>query len=121
MKESILAMDGLMDNFYTSETQFNSSKNSVLRGLESERITRTNIYHHFLQHKRWGLDEDVRKKTFDDMKKFTIRDLEEFHKLHIAGKNFSYCVIGDKKILDMEYLKSVGKVNELSLEEIFGY
>ena len=44
-----------------------------------------------------------------------------FFNKNIAGKNYTYLVIGNKELIDMDILKEMGEFQELTLEEIFGY
>ena len=51
----------------------------------------------------------------------TLKDVTDFQKKWIKGCTYTYCILGDKKELDMEKLKEVGPIRELTQEEIFGY
>ena len=48
-------------------------------------------------------------------------DLLNFHKEFITNNNHNILVVGNKDKIDFENLKQYGKVQEVSLEEIFGY
>ena len=39
----------------------------------------------------------------------------------MIDRTFVYCILGDKKDLDMDKLKTVGPIEELTQEQIFGY
>ena len=39
----------------------------------------------------------------------------------VKGRTYVYCILGDKKDLDMNKLKAVGPIEELTQQQIFGY
>ena len=51
----------------------------------------------------------------------TLNDVKAFQEKYIKGQTFDRAVLGNKKDVDMKYLKSLGKVRVLSTEDIFGY
>jgi len=44
-----------------------------------------------------------------------------FHDKYIKDKNYVTLIIGARDKLNFEDLKKYGKINELTLEELFGY
>ena len=50
----------------------------------------------------------------------TPDDLVRFHDERVRGRKYTWLVLGDRNNLDFEFLKKIGKVTELKLEEIFG-
>ena len=48
-------------------------------------------------------------------------DLLATHAKWIKGRTYNYSVLGDTKDLDMNFLRTLGPVKILSLEDIFGY
>lgn len=51
----------------------------------------------------------------------TLADVVKFQQENIKGRKYNYCILGDKNDLDIKYLQSLGKINFVSQEEIFGY
>jgi hypothetical protein len=51
----------------------------------------------------------------------TLDDLVDFQKKNVKGRTYRYLILGDSKELDMDFLKSLGEVHEVSTETIFGY
>ena len=50
-----------------------------------------------------------------------ISHLQKFHKLNIGNKNRSILVLGSLKKIDKSIFNQYGKIEYLSLNEIFGY
>lgn len=68
-----------------------------------------------------GQNVDSRIKLYNDVQNMTLQDVIDYQNKWIKGRTYTYCILGDKKELDMESLKKVGPVIELKQEDIFGY
>lgn len=121
MYEASKAMLGLLNEMPKAEIQFNSAKEAVLQGYQTERITKTDIFWSYLRNLDRGIDHDLRKDVYQEVENMTIDDLESFFNQHIKGKNYNICVLGNKDIIDIQELENFGEVKILSLEDIFNY
>ncbi|MFI5172862.1 MAG: M16 family metallopeptidase [Chitinophagales bacterium] len=121
MQQAIEAMMEIMNNMPHAEKQFNASIESVEKQIESERITRSNVFWNYENIKRKGLSHDYRRDVYQKVHSITIDDLQEFFDAHIADRTFTILVMGDKDKIDLNYLQGLGDFTELTLEEIFGY
>ena len=101
--------------------QFENAKNSALKQIASTRVTRTNIFFNYLNLNRVGLNYDVRKDIYQEIKNLSLEDLSDFYNQEITPVQFNVAVIGKKENLDLKILEKMGDFQELSLEEIFGY
>ena len=50
-----------------------------------------------------------------------MSDLEKFHRKNYDSRNYTLCVLASKKSINPAELNKYGKVEELTLEQIFGY
>ena len=121
LPQAVDAMMALMNNMPRAEIQFEGSKVAAMKQIETERITKTNIYWNYVNAKRLGLDYDVRKNIYDQLATFNMDDMEAFFNQYIKGRKYAYCVIGKKSEIDMAALGKLGTIKELTLEELFGY
>jgi len=121
MAEAVDAMRQLLTEMPKAAKQFEGARASVLKQIETERTTKTDIFFSYLRAKDRGLDYDLNQDVYAKAPSVTLNDMEQFFNQHIKGKNYTYLVIGDKTKLNMDYLKSLGEFKELTLEEIFGY
>lgn len=119
--EATLALKNLLNEMPLAEPQFEAAKNAVLRKIESERITRTNIFFNYESARKKGLDIDLRRDIYTKGKMITLADLAKFQKDMVKNKTYTHLVIASKDKIDMEQLRSMGEVKELTLQEIFGY
>jgi zinc protease len=121
MKEAITAMRGIIDSMPISESQIGQAKESVLKMIESERITKANIYWTYRANMDRGIENDVRQAQYEVIKTASVDDLKAFQEKYVKGRAYSILVLGDRSKVSFEYLQSLGEVKELSLEEVFGY
>jgi predicted Zn-dependent peptidase len=111
----------LMNNMPEVEDQFQDSKVSALKKIETTRTKRQNLFWQYLANKKMGRDYDLNEKIYPEIEKMQLKDLKAFFDSNIKGKNYIYLVIGNKKLVDINVLKQMGEYKELTLEEVFGY
>ncbi|BDS12212.1 M16 family metallopeptidase [Aureispira anguillae] len=127
LKEAIPAMTGIIQEMPMSNDQVMNAVDAILKKIESERITGAEIFWDRRGNAQLGLDKDIRADEYQQFKALAksetavIEALKGFHADKIKGRKFTFLVLGDKDKLDMDYLKSLGKLEELSLEQVFGY
>jgi hypothetical protein len=79
------------------------------------------IINHWHAMKDLGLDFDLNKKIYEDLKTVQLKDMVDFEKANMAGKPLRYLILGDEKELDMKALEKIGPIRRLTTEEVFGY
>lgn len=119
LSAALKAMNGLMHNMPEAEKNFAAAKESALKGLESQRITKSSIFWNYERLKKMGIDHDIRKEVYEDLKKMTLADLQSFFKKAVKGDDYTLVLIGDKKTFPMKELKKFGKVKELDVDFLF--
>lgn len=117
----INALLDLMNDMPKAEKQFDLAKESIMKKIESERITKTNIYSTYIRNLDRGVNYDTRKDVYETMKTMSLDELDKFFIEHIAGKNYTFLVLGDRDAVDINVLKELGTIREIKLEEIFGH
>ncbi|MBB00248.1 MAG: peptidase M16 [Saprospirales bacterium] len=121
LSDATAAMFELMNNMPEAEMQFNAAKEAVIKKLESTWTTGSSVYWEYESARDLGLDYDVNRRIYEEVKNITLDDLKAFFDGHVKGKSYHICVIGKKENIDLDVLRSMGEFQELSLEEIFGY
>ena len=114
-------MKKLMDDFPKSENGLEVARNAILNNIESQRITKTGILFNYESARRMGVDYDIRRDVYEQVPQFTMNDLEKFQQENIRGKNCNIVLVGDKSKINFKELQRYGSVQELTLDEIFGY
>jgi predicted Zn-dependent peptidase len=121
IKEALHAMREILEDMPISETQIENARQSVLKSIETERITKANVYWSYRSNLDRGIDFDIRKPIYEAIQELTVQDLKDFHQKHVKGRNYSILILGDRDRVDASFLQTLGTFEELSLEEIFGY
>jgi predicted Zn-dependent peptidase len=121
LPEAMKGMNDLLNNIPETEMIFESSKNSLMKQIQSERITKSSILFDYEKSKKLGLDHDIRKDVYSKIPGFDLNDVLEFQKKFIKDRHYIILVLGDTAKLDMKTLEKYGQVKILTLEDVFGY
>lgn len=121
MEEAVAAMNELLQDLPKTEPALVAAKESIRKDIASQRITQDAIIFNYLAAKRLGLDSDYRKDIYQKVGGLTFEDLKKFHQENIAGRPYTYCVVASRDKINIDDLKKIGELKELTLEEIFGY
>jgi predicted Zn-dependent peptidase len=121
MKQSVEAFNELLLNMPENDASFTIAKNAVIDSYRVNRIAPKNIVWTYLTWQKLGINEDPRKANFDKLQTLNFQDIKQFHTSHVTGKPRTFLLLGNTKEMDMKYLKTIGKVKVLKLEEVFGF
>ena len=121
LPEAMSGMTEILNNMPESEIVFENSKTSLLKQIQADRITKSDILYAFEAAKKLGLDYDLRKNIYEEIPRLTFNDVKEFQKNYVSNKKYVILVLGDIKKLDMKTLEKYGKVKILTLKDVFGY
>ena len=121
LEDAKIAMIDLMNNMPEVEDQFQSAKIAALKKIETSRTKRSSLFWKYLSSKEMGINYDINQKIYSEIKNLELQDIKEFFNSKVKGNKYTYLVIGNRELIDMEVLKKIGEFKELSLEEIFGY
>ncbi len=121
LEQAVDAMMDLMNNMPEAEKQFNAAKESTLKKLAAQRITKSNIFWTYESLKKRGIDNDHREAMYNTIKNMKMEDLKAFFDKNVKGESYNVMVIGNKKDLNVESLKKLGKIKELDIDYLFNY
>jgi predicted Zn-dependent peptidase len=121
MNEAVGAMNELLNVLPESDKNFESSKYNSLNAIETSRITKDDIIAHYYADKKLGIDHDSRIEEYKNLKGLNFADIKAFHAANVANKPYNYCIVASDKKVKTEDMQKFGKLNTLSLEQIFGY
>jgi len=100
---------------------FNGSKEAALKQIASQRATKEAIYWSWENAQRLGIDHDLNRDVYAELQTATLGGLSAFFNKNVAGRTYTYLVIGKESAMDMKALERLGPVMKLSLEQVFGY
>ena len=121
MIDAISNFNRITEEIPQSEAAFQLAKDAMLARLRTERITKMDVIWAYVSALYLGQKVDGRIKVYNDIQKMTLQDVLDFHRKWVKGRSYSYGILGNSKDLDLEALKKIGPVIELTPEQIFGY
>ena len=121
LPQAVDAMMELMNNMPASQNQFDNAKNSSLKNIATLRYTKAQIFYYWLNLKKRGIDYDINKDIYAQTQNMQLQDLVNFFDKHVKGKTYNVGLMGKKEELDWQSVQKLGKVIEVSLEDLFGY
>ncbi|HHJ49815.1 MAG TPA: insulinase family protein [Phaeodactylibacter sp.] len=116
-----LAVDTLVhitDNMPVLPEQMEQARLGVLKKIASSRLNRDWPYWKKREYKRLGLPENFSEISYERLSRATSEDLVEFHQKRIKNARYTYLVLGDKDQVNWEYMRSIGPVTELDVDEL---
>ncbi|MEL4454689.1 M16 family metallopeptidase [Lutimonas vermicola] len=119
--EAVDAMLELMNDMPEAEAQFEAAKEAALKKISAQRITKSNIFWTYESLLKRGIDYDIREDMYQQIQQMGMKDVSSFFDSNVKGIDYSVSVIGNKKDLDLEALKKLGKVHEMDVDYLFNY
>ncbi|WP_336718396.1 M16 family metallopeptidase [Chryseobacterium mucoviscidosis] len=114
-------MTELMTELPEVKVQFENAKNSALKQIASQRVTRTNIFFNTLRLRKLNIHHDFRKDIYRQIESLRFEDLKDFYDHYIKSVHFNTAIIGKKENLNREAVDKMGTFSEVSLKDIFGH
>lgn len=121
LRDAVEAFQTILEEMPVSLSQMEHARQSVLKQIAAGRINNADIYWNWRTNRDRGFSRDLRQDIYETLLHATPQDLIRFHQQHIKGRRFHWLVLGDENQIDLKYLKTLGKVEKLTLEEVFGY
>ena len=121
MGDAIDAFNEIINNMPESESAWQLAKEGLDSRLRTDRTEPRAVAGAYLQAKDYGLDYDMDKVVFEKLPGATLKDITDFQKKHVKGQKYSYAILGKTEDLDLDKLRSMGRVVIVTLEDIFGY
>jgi predicted Zn-dependent peptidase len=121
LKAAVEAFDLIINDMPQSDKSFQIAKAGLESVLRTNRTTGMSVLSSYLSARELGITEPLAKKVYDNLSDMTMDDIVACQQKWIKGRTYIYGILGDANDLDMNYLKSLGTVQQISLDELFGY
>ncbi|MDD4395166.1 MAG: insulinase family protein [Bacteroidales bacterium] len=120
--DAFTAFDELFNDMPVAQADFELAKDGVKTNIATNRITKANILYSFINNKKLGFDYDYRRDIYQAVDQFTMEDVIGFNNKYIKNLPKKYMILAKDGEVDFPALEvQYGKVNHLTLEQIFGY
>ena len=121
MRTAIEAFDDIINNMPESDAAFAVAKDAMDSRLRTQRTTGMGVLRSYRSCRRLGLAEPLDRAVFEALPSLTLDDVKAIQEQWVKGRTYTYAILGDIKDLDLPFLKTLGPVKVVSLEDIFGY
>ncbi len=121
LRDAAEAFDEIINDMPRSEAAFALAKESVISELRTQRIIKSDVLWSWISLQDMGLDYDRRRTIWEAVPSMTLDDVRAFQQKWVAGRPYTYAILGRSADLDADYLRSLGPVKKVTREEIFGY
>jgi predicted Zn-dependent peptidase len=122
LREAVEAFGEILENMPVSLPQVENARQSVLKQIAASRLTKADLYWTWRANRDKGFpNRDLRADVYRRLERADAADLIHYQQRHVKGRHYTWLVLGDRQRIDFKYLRKIGKVRELTLEEVFGY
>lgn len=122
MQQAIEAFDEIIENMPQSEAAFELTRQGIITNMGTGRTTKMDVLWKYVGDNRFGITDFNRTEAiYNAIQTMTLEDVVAFQQSHIKGRNYLYCILGDRRDVDMKYLKTLGDIEFVTQEQIFGY
>lgn len=121
MRSAIEAFEEIINNMPESEAAFALAKQEILANLSTQRTIKEDILWAWLDALDMGVTYDRNRDLYEKIQGLSLADVKAFQEEWIKARPYTYCILGDARDLDMNFLSTLGPIERLSQEEIFGY
>lgn len=119
--DALPTLVNLLEDMPVLEVGIEQARLSLLQRIESDRIPPRRLY--WEAQGSWDIkvEHDILRDIYEQLEVSGTQDLINFHEQYVKGRNYHIAVMGDRASTPLTYLEKFGEVEELSLEQLFGY
>ena len=121
LQTAVEAFDEIINDMPESQKAFDIAMSSLDGTLRTRRTTGMSVLNSYLTSKELGLSEPLEKYIFSKLGDITLEDLAATQRKWVKDRTYVYGILGDASGLDLSFLKTLGPVEQVTLEDIFGY
>lgn len=121
LQTAVEAFDQIINDMPQSEKAMNIAKTAIETAIRTERTIGAGVLNSYIRDEELGLSEPMDKFVYENLDQMTMENLLKCQQKWVKGRNYVYGILGDPNDLDIEYLKTLGPVEQVTLDEVFGY
>ena len=121
LQKAVEGFDEIIEDLPQAPENLEIAKAAILGKLRTQRTTGASVLYSYLTAQELGLTEPREKQVYEKVGALTMDDLLATHAKWIKGRTYVYAILGDPSDLDLDFLKTLGPVQQVTLEDIFGY
>lgn len=117
--EAINTFNELFEQIPDNQERFDRSKSSLVQKADANRIPFRSIASTLMAWKRMGVEGNMNKISLEQIQGTSLEDVQKFHTDHIKGKPKRISIVGDRNKVDLDALRKLGTLKEVTAEDIF--
>ena len=121
LRKAVEGFSEIIENLPESPENLEIAKAAILNRIRTVRVHGISVLYNYMRSQDLGLKEPREKIIYDNVGKLTMFDLLSTHQEWIRGRTYYYAITGDVKDLDMNFLRTLGPVQIVTPEEMFGF
>ena len=121
LRQAVEAFAEIIETLPESPENLDIAKSAIINKIRTQRVHGISVLYAYIRNKALGFNVPKEKLIYDKVGHLTMFDLLATHEDWIRGRTYHYAILGDPKDLDMAFLRTLGPVQVLTLEDIFGY
>jgi predicted Zn-dependent peptidase len=121
MQEAITSLRQILEEMPVVPDLIDQARLSIQKRIATERVKPDSLFWEMRRNRDRGFNRDLRQDMYDRMASVRPQELVDFQQQHVKGRPYTLLVLGDRDRIDFDFLNQQGKVEELNLEQIFGY
>jgi len=121
LRKAVEGFSDIIENLPESAENLEIAKSAILNRIRTNRIHGISVLYSYMRTKDLGLEYPREKLIYDKVGSLTMFDLLATHQEWIRNRTYYYAITGDLKDLDMNFLRTLGPVQVVSQEEMFGF
>ncbi len=118
---AVPALLDIIEELPVVDDQIEHARQSILRQIETDRLPPKRLYWAARSFRDVGHNRDLRRDIYERFRRDGREALLDFHRQYVKGRPFTFLLLGDKNRIDRAFLDSFGDVEEVTMEEVFGY
>ena len=121
LRTAVEAFDEIINDMPQSDKNLAIARTAIESDIRTRRYNGIDVLYSYLNTRQLGLDEPADRAIFSQIASLTMEDLVAAQQFWIKDRTYVYCILGDPADLDLGYLRTLGPLQLVSLEDIFGY
>ena len=121
LRKAVEGFEEIVETLPEAPENLEIAKSAITNKIRTQRQHGMSVLYSYVRNKDLGFSVPREKLIYDKVSTLNMFDLLSTHEDWIRGRTYHYAILGDVKDLDMSFLRTLGPVQVLTQEEIFGY
>ena len=121
MGDCIDTFHKILEDMPATASSLQLAKDAIMKRIATQRVIKRDVLSAYIEARNHGLNYDISRDIYNKVQSMTMDDLINFQQKNVKGRTYTYLILGDESNLEMSKLSALGKLQRVSLEEIFGY